>query len=866
MLTRVDRVTSESLGRLNRKSLERPAEIRALLGHLRERRIVLRNGINHRNDPRSARIKAIADDRVTLSTANLDQEDAAQLFLNFELDDTSYFFAARPIRWVTSSTVVIEFPRAVYQAERRDLHREEFDPESRGQPSVELRSAPDTAITAPVANCSQHGLGIDLPADEAVRLPSQLTVCFLEGARRGEAAMARVRHRPENRDDGSGWVRIGLSLTQAASDSLLPVDRRDRILPRRAAGGVRNAASLLSVAVRAAPARVARNLGLRRRRLPEVPLEEYRNQRGERICAIVDSWGDPRGAPAVVIPPAWGRTKETLLPLAATVVETFRRAQQPVSVLRFDGTHRRGESYIDPKCRLPGNEYLRFTFSQAARDIQATVDFLYGSPRYRPSTVILVTFSLAAIEGRHALSLDAEGRIGGWVSVVGMVDLQSSLRTISGGIDYAYGLVRGVRFGRHELVGVVIDVDHGGLDAIEKRMVFMEDARREMARIRVPVTWLHGKHDAWMDLERVRSVLSCGDWRNRKLIEVPTGHQLRTSREALATFQLVAEEVSEMALGRRFPAAPPPLAWLERRSQAERERRPRVTLDRRRFWTDYLLGRDRRLGMQLLTATAAYRNFMAAQVQELQLRPGQRIADLGAGTGEFSLHLARRGGLPSGVKVDEVDYVSEALQRGGIRLDSQRRDGSLSVARILADLEVSKATAMPFSDAQYDAVLASLIISYLDTPDAFLREVHRILKPGGRLVLSTLQPDADISKLFVDGLAELKPPSKRRSLGEISDAEFEALTRDFLNDASKILDLEETGHFRFWTPEELCDLASSVGFVDLSTRLSLGEPAQAVLLTAHRCGAVKAAGRRRPRSELANRDTGFAQKIQSPLA
>ena len=81
----------------------------------------------------------------------------------------------------------------------------------------------------------------------------------------------------------------------------------------------------------------------------------------------------------MVIPPAWGRTKETLLPLAATIVETFRRAGQPVRVVRFDGTHRRGESHVDPELRTPGEEYLHFTFSQAVREWPELVRRYLGS-------------------------------------------------------------------------------------------------------------------------------------------------------------------------------------------------------------------------------------------------------------------------------------------------------------------------------------------------------------------------------------------------------------------------------------------------------------------------------------------------------
>ena len=101
--------------------------------------------------------------------------------------------------------------------------------------------------------------------------------------------------------------------------------------------------------------------------------------------------------------------------------------------------------------------------------------------------MLLVTYSLGAIEGRKAVVRDAGKRVAGWISVVGMVDLQSSLRAISGGVDYGYGLLQGVRFGRHELVGVVADMDHTGLDAIEHKLGFLEESRRDFAVIAVPV-------------------------------------------------------------------------------------------------------------------------------------------------------------------------------------------------------------------------------------------------------------------------------------------------------------------------------------------------------------------------------------------
>ena len=135
---------------------------------------------------------------------------------------------------------------------------------------------------------------------------------------------------------------------------------------------------------------------------------------------------------------------------------------------------------------------------------------------------------------------------------------------------------------------MLVDIDFMAPDAIENGLIFQEDARRDMASIDVPITWIHGRHDGWMDLDRVRELLSCGDIAKRCLLEVPAGHQLRTSREALETFQLVAREVGSHLLGRELQPVVPDLEMLELRRSAERERLPKSDANLRLFWQDYL--------------------------------------------------------------------------------------------------------------------------------------------------------------------------------------------------------------------------------------------------------------------------------------
>ena len=73
VLNRLDRLTPETLSRLNHGSLDKPVAIRALLARLYAERTLLRNGINGRNEPITARIEQVGDTRVCLRVENFDR-------------------------------------------------------------------------------------------------------------------------------------------------------------------------------------------------------------------------------------------------------------------------------------------------------------------------------------------------------------------------------------------------------------------------------------------------------------------------------------------------------------------------------------------------------------------------------------------------------------------------------------------------------------------------------------------------------------------------------------------------------------------------------------------------------------------------
>lgn len=817
-------LAGDSLRKLHRGAIQSPADVSAILDEARRLGVELRNGVDHKSRPRTARLIEVNGRSITLEAQNIEAAGRPQIFFQFDIRATRYFFASPPIRSDEDGRLWLERPAAIYESERRDLPRFAIAEGGAGRPV--LAFGPGGAQSKGlIRDWSYQGLCVALESDSRILESDRLEVEFDDVRAARQRLFASVRRR-EPDVPRPGWVTLGLEVSAVPPAAPFPVERREKILEE---GMIQRAWKRVALAGSMAT-RLPTSRRLPNKHEPEIRKVSYRNRADQEICALVDSTGPADRGTVVVIPPAWGRTKESFLALARTLVATFERAGEAITVLRFDGTNRRGESHIDEDCRGAGNEYLRFRFSRAVEDITASVEF--AKKEFNPSRTIVVAFSLGAVEARRAIALDQGSNVDGWVSVVGMVDLQSGLRTVSGGVDFALGQSLGVEFGRHELVGVVADMDRTGRDAFEHDLVLFEDAKRDMARIDLPVTWIHGRYDSWMDLDRVRALMAAGPSEKRKLIEIPSGHQMRSSWEALETFQLISQEVSRMALGRELTPATPDVVDLDRRTRAERSRRPKVQLDNREFWSDYLLGRDRTFGFELMSATSEYRELMNSQIEMLGLQSGQQVLDLGGGVGDFSVRLAEEF-RDLELQIAHLDLVPGALARSRRRVDATGHRG-LSIHRVAADLDIGEGRALPLRPGSFDAVLASLFLSYLERPMELLRGVAAILRPGGRLVLSSMRRDADISRIYVNALAELPPDRRQVHFGPESAKQFEQIQRVFLNDAATLVRLEEEGRFRFYDAEELEAMVREAGLVPEKSQLAFGSPPQAVIVSAIR--------------------------------
>jgi len=111
------------------------------------------------------------------------------------------------------------------------------------------------------------------------------------------------------------------------------------------------------------------------------------------------------------------------------------------------------------------------------------------------------------------------------------------------------------------------------------------------------------------------------------------------------------------------------------------------------------------------------RGWRRATRQALDLKPGETVLDLGAGTGVSTVELALSGAYVVGAD------ISQGMLRAGKKV------------RPATPLLAGDALALPFPDAAFDAVTISFALRNVHDPAAAVAEMARVTKPGGRLVI-----------------------------------------------------------------------------------------------------------------------------------
>lgn len=118
-----------------------------------------------------------------------------------------------------------------------------------------------------------------------------------------------------------------------------------------------------------------------------------------------------------------------------------------------------------------------------------------------------------------------------------------------------------------------------------------------------------------------------------------------------------------------------------------------------------------------------------------RLSAADTVLDCGFGFAEQDIFWARsarpRGIVGLNITPSQVLHARERVRRAGVE--------------DIVDLRTGSATDMPFDDASFDVVIALESAFHFQTRERFLREAHRVLRPGGRVVVADIIPEAPVS-------------------------------------------------------------------------------------------------------------------------
>jgi len=518
---------------------------------------------------------------------------------------------------------------------------------------------------------------------------------------------------------------------------------------------------------------------------------------------------------------------------------------------------------------------------------------------------------------------------------MGALEFRDMMIRINAGLDVLEQYQLGLDFGSYPILGNYIRHALYASDVVANGVATLDQARDDMRRIDRPITWVYGQYDEWIKSDFIRDVMSVEADAPREVISVPIGHNARTSLEALRMFGTITSLIHRFLHGSMIQTMLPSRRDMEVMRRAEKDRLPpRDLKNRKSYWRHYLIGEGNLIGFDIMAMADEYQQLMADQFGALDIRSGDRLLDLGGGTGNFVEHVLRNlGGPPAHITIADLvpEAMKQARQKLLARIDFAGPQGRIDFLAL--DLEMSRFLAirrfvngevgtfvemadkvenltldcamriqedysprlhrilrgeritsdfddwlktrfdvheyriindfnraaryvrgldpalprfrrlilpgtledsfhLPIKPGWYNKVVMSLVLSYIFNPAETLREVRRIIVPGGLLVLSSMRPDTDASGPFTRLLAKIEAMPEDSLPSRMPKSLLLDSLRSFLNDAQALTELEEAGTFDFFDPEKLEALLDESGWMSLKRIQSYGDPPQGYIVVA----------------------------------
>jgi SAM-dependent methyltransferase len=117
-----------------------------------------------------------------------------------------------------------------------------------------------------------------------------------------------------------------------------------------------------------------------------------------------------------------------------------------------------------------------------------------------------------------------------------------------------------------------------------------------------------------------------------------------------------------------------------------------------------------------------------------RIKQNDKVLDVGCGTGVVAITAARLG-----AKVSGLDLSPKLIEQA---------HKNIILANVEIDLKEGDVESLPYPDASFDAVLSQFGHMFAPRPQIAIKEMLRVLKPGGTIAFSTWPPDLYVGKLF----------------------------------------------------------------------------------------------------------------------
>ncbi len=516
----------------------------------------------------------------------------------------------------------------------------------------------------------------------------------------------------------------------------------------------------------------------------------------------------------IVIPAAYGETSRKSIDLG------YSLAANGISTLRYDNSNHIGAS--------EGNIF-NTTLEQIKDDILSAIDYL--DARFGRIRIGVLSFSLACRATIKAAALD--DRITFMGCLMPVVNLQNTLLTIYQR-DLVAEALSNARIGTVKILGFQIDADNFLKSAIQHGYHTFTTSLEDAKKVAAASLFFIGDEDPWIskcDVMRVAGTISSGGGRCVSLKS--TLHRYRENVHAYDEVirSIITEARDSILEESHRPIIMPSPEEIQFQRNKERQRtRQSENLAKSQevnFWKNYLVE------FQSIFNIPDYWHLLDDIAKMLRVfGGGNRLLDAGCGNGPFGSYMLvqsayKHRGL--GARMEAVaeyvglDFVPEALTLARTthsRLRDElsaairtRRFGLPSFSYVHADLE----DGIPLGDALFDKVCCNLVLSYVADPLHVIRELFRVMKKEGLIILTSLKPNPDLSKIYSNFLQTYP------TAAEVAEAQT------LLNNAGLIEEKEDQGYYTFFSDQQLTALVQEAGGIILSNGRSFANQANVLL-------------------------------------